>query len=74
MLANATDLEPDCAKIWIWYQQIARRRQNGGFGANPLTYTEVDAWCRRTKTDPTPDEIDLLFVADDGFLDAQQED
>jgi hypothetical protein len=31
---------------------------------NPVTWTTIDAWARRTGRDPLPHEIDALFALD----------
>jgi hypothetical protein len=39
--------------------------------ANPITYTEVEAWSRLTRTFPTPWEVSALMRIDDAVLAAQ---
>jgi hypothetical protein len=57
---------PDAlAYVWQWYGDLARRRSNSGFGANPIGWVDLDAWARRTQRDPTRYETDLLFAIDD---------
>lgn len=51
--------------VWRWFLEISRRRSGGGFGANPISYAEVEAWVRLTCTMPSALEVEWLMDLDD---------
>ena len=44
----------------------------GPHGPQPLGWSDVDAWARRTKRDPSPWECHVIQRLDDAFFFAQQ--
>jgi hypothetical protein len=63
---------PECPPLleplWMMFCQVSRGRTSNGFGANPLTWADIEAWGRLTATDPSPWEIDLLVTLDNLWL------
>lgn len=56
---------PEAAEhVWCWFLEISRRRSNG-FGANPISYAEVEAWARLTRTQPSALEVEWIMDLDD---------
>jgi hypothetical protein len=53
--------------LWEHFLALNRTRQ-AGMGANPLTYTEIDAYCRLNRIDFTPWELDCLLDIDTALL------
>ena len=51
--------------LWCWFLEISRRRSGGGFGANPISYAEVEAWARLTHTRPSALEVEWIMDLDD---------
>jgi len=51
--------------IWQWFvEELTPRRSSNGFGVNPLTHAEVEAWARLTGRTPTTMEARLLMRLD----------
>lgn len=56
-----------CAHLWRWFQELAATRQSG-FGANPISFSEIDAWARLTRTRPAAWEVRALRALDNELL------
>jgi len=54
--------------LWRWFLDLSARRGGSGFGPAPLAWSEVAAWARLTRLNPTPWEVDVLLALDDRFL------
>lgn len=54
--------------IWAWFCELNSARTSNGFGANPITYSEIAAWSALTLNVPTPWEVSLLKRIDRAFL------
>ncbi len=62
------ELPLEVAHIWGWFQRLAARRQSG-MTANPITYTEFQAFCwARCGLRPTAWEIDAFMQLDSHVL------
>lgn len=60
---------PEAAEhVWRWFLEISRRRSGNGFGANPISYTDVLAWSRLTCTQPSALEVEWIMDLDDARL------
>ena len=57
----------DVHYIWAWFFDLHVTRPSG-FGAGPITYTEIQAWMNLTKNYPTAWEIQILRRLDSIFL------
>lgn len=55
------------AYLWEWYQELNGSRQVG-MAANPLTYTEIQAWAAMTGRKPDPWEVEQLKTLDLAWL------
>ena len=53
----------DTAHIWGWFQDLNAARSSG-MAANPLSFTEIDAYCRLNRLVMSPWEIGLLRQVD----------
>jgi hypothetical protein len=67
------ELPPGTAHIWNTFVQLSAARTGNGFGANPLPYGEIEAFCRLTRTDLEPWEIDVIRALDLEFLAAAKD-
>lgn len=45
-LVGAPKLPPMAAHIWGWWVDLCATRGSGGFGMNPLSRVEIQAWER----------------------------
>lgn len=51
--------------LWDWFLELDYARSTTAMeGAGPVTYEQVDAWCRLTDRHPEPFEVRALFVLD----------
>jgi hypothetical protein len=44
----------------MWFCELSQTRSSNGFGANPISFAEIEAWARMTRSMPTPREVLLL--------------
>lgn len=59
--------------LWSTFLSLSRARGNNGFGPNPLSFTEIEAWCRLMHIRLDPWEVDTLRAIDDAFLEVAAE-
>lgn len=66
--AALPDLPGCVAHVWAWFCELSAARTSNGWGANPITFPEIDAWARLTRSEPTPWEIGLIRRIDAAIL------
>lgn len=54
--------------IWRIYNRIRKRCGSSGFGASPMSWSDIDAFSRNTGFKLSPWEVQLLEDLDDVFL------
>ena len=60
---------PDAvAHVWEWWWRLNARRSSGFDSMSPLSYSEIYHWSALTRTQITPDEINMLMQLDDAYL------
>ncbi len=63
---------PECPElllhIWMDFMHLSRGRTSNGFGANPLTWTDIAEWQRLTRIDLSPWHVDLLVALDNAWM------
>jgi len=54
--------------LWEWFNEIGRSRRNYGWGATPIQYSEIQAWCnlRQVKLDAW--ELETIINLDTAYL------
>lgn len=78
MLVAALHYDPCPAPLlraWEWFWILTRKRQVAvGMGAvpQPLTYTELDSWCRYTGNRPSFIERRAIDVFDQVYLEVMK--
>jgi len=50
--------------VWQAFLRLSSARTSNGFGANPLTYLEIDAFCRLTNQQFSNFELDIIKQLD----------
>ncbi|MGQ3080701.1 MULTISPECIES: phage tail assembly chaperone [Rhizobium/Agrobacterium group] len=50
--------------VWKWFRELDRARPGTGYGINPISWHELDAWSRRRKVDPSQWEVDAIMALD----------
>lgn len=53
--------------VWEWFLKLIARRSGTGFGGNPISYAEIDAFGRLTGAHMRPWEIEALCEMDDAY-------
>lgn len=61
------EMPPGGALVWNAFVRLSSARTSAGFGPNPITYTEIDAYCRRVEN-LKGWEIEIVRDLDDAFL------
>jgi len=56
-----------------WFDVLSRTRSSNGFGQNPISYAEIDAWSRLTNIELTPVEVSAIMQLDSAYLNIQAE-
>lgn len=58
------------AHLWHWFWNLNGSRHSGDGGPQPLSYLEIDAWQRLTRTTVRVEEIQILIEMDGAYLSA----
>lgn len=66
-------LHPSAVHVWNLFAQVSAARTGSGFGPNPLTYSEIDAFSRLTGWTLDPWEVDAIRALDDAYITAVSE-
>lgn len=53
----------DTAHVWAWFQELHAARSSG-MAANPISFSEIDAYCRLNQVVMTPWELGLIRQLD----------
>lgn len=53
----------ETAHVWAWFQELHAARSSG-MAANPISFTEIDAYCRLNQVVMTPWELGLIRQID----------
>ena len=50
--------------LWDWYEELAYSRSSSGFGPNPITYVDIEAWGRLCSVDLSRWEVQTIRILD----------
>lgn len=50
-----------------WFRELSRGRGSSGFGPNPLSWSDLEAWAARMGRNPAPWEVGALFMLDEAW-------
>lgn len=56
------------AYLWKIFGRLSNRRSSNGFGATPLGWSDIDAFCRLSQTKLQPWEIEIIEDLDAMYL------
>lgn len=62
------ELPSAVAHVWAWFCELSAARTSNGYGADPITFGDIDAWARLTRLSPTPWEVALIRRIDSAIL------
>lgn len=54
--------------LWEWFQELNSQRTSNGFGQNPVTFLDIQAWATLTKRFPLSWEVQALRTMDSMWL------
>jgi hypothetical protein len=54
--------------LWVWFCELSSARTSNGYGLNPITFPEIDAWTCLMGVRPTPWETSVLRRMDAATL------
>ncbi len=63
-LINPAQFPMVFAFLWECFLRMSNKRTNNGFGVNPITYLEIDAFSRLTNTQFSRYEIEIIETLD----------
>lgn len=53
--------------LWRTFIRLSSRRGSNGFGINPISWSEIDAFVRNSQLTLAPWEIEIIEMLDDLF-------
>lgn len=53
--------------VWRMFLRLSSRRGSNGFGVNPISWSEIDAFVRNSRVKVAPWEIEVIEMLDDLF-------
>jgi hypothetical protein len=59
--------------LWIWFCELDAGRGGNGFGLNPLSYSEIQAWTQLKRVDLAPWEVEAIKRIDSVRIRVSQE-
>lgn len=63
------ELPDSCSYVWKYFRDLHTTRTGNGFGADPITFTEMRSYFELMQYDPEEWEIQLLRKFDNLALD-----
>jgi hypothetical protein len=72
-LLSLPDFPEEYTFAWSSFFDLNSSRGSNGFGSNPISYSEIDAYTRLTRKVLLPYEIAAIQILDNCFLKAQNE-
>lgn len=63
-LRNAPPLPPLMETHWKWFSDLHLRRSSNGYGPNPISFTELEAWSRLRGIPLTAFDVDTIMLLD----------
>ena len=73
-VAPAPVLPAALSYLWNHFAMLHRCRGNNGFGPNPISWSEMQAYCYMTGARLAPWEVEAIRLLDDEFLLSTVED
>ena len=67
-LQNLIELPESCYDVWSWFIELHNTRTSTGFGANPITYSDMHSFFALNCIQPEQWEIKLIRAMDNIVL------
>lgn len=55
-------------ELWRAFVALSRTRTGSGVGPNPISYSEIEAWCRLFRMPLQPHHVEILVAMDQAWL------
>ena len=68
------ELPENVVYVWRWFCELNQYRGSNGFGANPITPTDIKDWCWLNEIKLEQWEIKAIKMIDNCFLNSQAKD
>lgn len=62
------ELDEMAMYIWEWFMELNAQRTSNGFGQNPITFLDIQAWASLTNRFPLAWEVKALRTMDTMWL------
>jgi len=62
------ELPPHAGYLWNTFVELSSCRAPTGFGSAPISFSEIDAYCRMKRTSLLPWEVDAIRALDEAFI------
>lgn len=71
----STDVRPPegAEVLWAAFQRLSRARTSGAAGPNPITFSDIHAWMRITRTPLSPAHVQIIERMDQAYLERAYE-
>jgi hypothetical protein len=63
-LAEIPEMPSELGYIWVWFLELDAGRGGNGFGLNPLSYTEIQAWAYLKRVVLAAWEVEVIKLID----------
>lgn len=69
-LVEDDELEPPAhlRHVWEWFIELHGRRSSAGYGPNPISYQDLQAWSLLTGSRPRTVEVAMIVAVDDVYM------
>jgi hypothetical protein len=65
---DAPEIPPTGQRVWGLFLDLHATRSSNGFGANPISYAEIEAMSRMRREPVRPFELDIIRALDATWL------
>ncbi len=55
--------------VWGWFNDLCRTRTSNGFGPNPISFSEIEAYARLYRWPLEPRHVDTIMAMDRVWMD-----
>lgn len=70
---NAPKLPHEMRYLWRTFVSLHRARGSNGWGPSPITWSDLDAYCRLTGVALDPWEVEAIRALDEAFMESAAE-
>lgn len=68
-MASGNPRIPEAGRVlWQAFVALSRSRSYGGMGPNPISFGEMEAWCRLMRMPLEPHHVEIICALDQAWL------